>query len=135
MKRMTAVCLSLWLLLLTACSGSKDQEKAAVSVEGVSWPVFRGDSNLSGVAASGLSDRLRLLWSYQTGSYIVSSPVLGFGNVYIGSTDGKVYSLSLSDGGKVWEFDTGDDIETSPLLMGGSVYIGNLSGDSSPLTP
>ncbi len=41
--------------------------------------------------------------------------------------DGKVYTLSLADGGKIWEFDTGSPVEALPLLVK-KVYIGSMDG-------
>jgi outer membrane protein assembly factor BamB len=121
-----------WLLfiplLLLSCT-EKEAEKNRVDAQSIHWPIFRGDPALSGRTGQELPDEPVLLWSFVTGSWIIGSPVLGMGSVYIGSTDGKMYSLDLSDGKKVWEFDTGDDIEASPLLLDGAVYVGNLSGD------
>jgi len=115
-------------VLLVSCS-KKEVDKRIIDVETVSWPIYRGDSNLSGMAEDELYEELTLLWSFKTESWIISSPVMGFGRVYIGSSDGKVYSINLKDGNKVWEFDTGDDIEASPLLLDGAIYVGNLSGE------
>lgn len=115
-------------VLLAACS-KKESKVKILDVEAVSWPIYRGDSRLSGIAEDELPGELTLLWSFQTGSWIISSPVLGFGRVYIGSSDGKLYSINLTDGSQVWEFDTGDDIEASPLLLDGAIYVGNLSGE------
>jgi outer membrane protein assembly factor BamB len=123
---------AVWLLILPivffSCSKKEAQEKA-VDITSVSWPIFRGNPSLSGVADDDLPEELTLLWSFQTDSWIIGSPVLGSGRVYCGSSDGKVYALSLSDGEKIWEFDTHDDIEASPLLLDGAVYVGNLSGE------
>jgi outer membrane protein assembly factor BamB len=115
-------------VLLFSCT-QKEEEKIGLNVEAAHWPIFRGDTALSGIAKDRVPDKLNLLWSFQTGSEIISSPVLGLGRAYVGSTDGKVYSVDLSDGRKVWEYDTGDDIEASPLLLDDAVYIGNLSGN------
>ncbi len=114
--------------LIFSCAKEETEEKA-VDIESVSWPIFRGDPALSGVAEDELPEELTLLWSFQTDSWIIGSPVLGAGRVYSGSSDGKVYALNLRDGEKVWEFDTKDDIEASPLLLEGALYVGNLSGE------
>ena len=103
--------------LLLGCSEKKESENTAYNIEVAYWPIFRGDQNLSGVAGVLLPDNLELLWSFEAEDDIISSPVVGLGNVYIGSTDGKVYSIGLLNGKKVWEFDTEDDIEASPLLL------------------
>ncbi len=115
-------------VLLIACAKKESKEKI-LDVESASWPIYRGDSMLSGIADDELPEELVLLWSFRTDSWIISSPVIGFGRVYIGSSDGKLYSINLTDGSKVWEFDTGDDIEASPLLLDAAIYVGNLSGE------
>ncbi|MCP4723924.1 MAG: PQQ-binding-like beta-propeller repeat protein, partial [bacterium] len=121
------------IILILACLTYFCSEQIEVdkvrNVDAAYWPVFRGDQNLSGVAEGTIPDNPELLWSFKTGSVIISSPVIGFGNIYIGSTDGKVYTIDLLTGKKVWEFDTEDDIEASPLIIDQTVYIGNLSGD------
>ena len=115
-------------MFLCTCA-KKEVGERILDIEGVNWPIFRGDSTLSGIAVDKVPDKLSLLWSFNTESYIISSPVIGSGRVYIGSTDGKVYSIDLLDGRKIWAFDTEDDIEASPLLFDDAVYIGNLSGE------
>lgn len=126
----TLLVLSMALLLVPACRNEERIEhKQNRDISRLSWPIFRGDPNLSGVAAADLPDAPALLWSYETGSYIVSSPVIGRERIYIGSSDGKMYALELSEGTLVWEFDTGDDLEASPLLLNDMVFIGSLSGD------
>ena len=114
--------------LFCSCAEEEAGEQI-LDVEALSWPIFRGNSALSGIADEHVLDEPSLLWSFATESYIISSPVIGSGRVYIGSTDGKVYALDLLDGREIWVFDTEDDIEASPLLLDGAVYIGNLSGD------
>jgi outer membrane protein assembly factor BamB len=121
-------CLLILPVLFLSCA-KRQAEDRTMEIETVSWPIFRGDPALSGVADDDIPENLKFLWSYQTDSWIIGSPVLGSGRVYTGSSDGKVYALNLSDGKKVWEFDTQDDIEASPLLSNGAVYVGNLSGE------
>ena len=38
------------------------------------------------------------LWSYATGTDVVSSPAVANGVVYMGSKDGKVYAFGLKQG-------------------------------------
>jgi outer membrane protein assembly factor BamB len=114
--------------LFLMCSGNKESENSVENEITAYWPIFRGDQNLSGVSGEQLPDKLELLWSFNTENEIYSSPVIGFGKVYIGSLEGKIYSINLLTGTKVWEFNTDDDIEASPLLLDQTIYIGNLSG-------
>jgi outer membrane protein assembly factor BamB len=129
MRKEIYLVLLMILPIVFFCCVKEVAEETAVDIASVSWPIFRGDPTLSGVAKNGLPDKLSLLWSFQTDSWIIGSPVLGLGRVYSGSSDGKVYAINLSDGEKVWEFDTKDDIEASPLLLNEAVYVGNLSGE------
>jgi outer membrane protein assembly factor BamB len=66
-----------------------------------------------------------LNWTFQTEGPIVSSPALDIeGNVYVGSEDGKLYSLS-PDGTLRWTFQAGDYIYSSPAIgWDGRVYFG-----------
>ena len=128
---MVAILMGL-LTILWGCSGDSindSRSSRSKDLTAASWPVFRGDPTLSGIAVDPIPDKLELKWSFKTGSWIVSTPVIGFGHVFIGSTDGLVYSIDLATGNKKWEFDTEDDIEASPLILETMVYIGNLSGE------
>lgn len=117
------------IALLVACSDKKETEKGNRNTKPKNWSIFRGDAGLSGTTQDTLPGNLTLLWTFKTGSEIISSPVIGFDCVYIGSTGGKVYAINIKDGGKVWEYDSADDIEAPPLLLDEFIYIGNLSGD------
>jgi len=68
-----------------------------------------------------------LRWSFAAGDAITSSPAVDSeGNLYFGSIDKKVYSLT-SDGQLRWTRETGDWVESSPALsMDESVlYVGS----------
>ena len=118
------------MVSFSACSRKEpDSTASTLTYAEAEWPIFRGDAALSGIAQDQVPDKLKLLWSFNTEAWLISSPVMGRGRVYIGSTNGKVYALNLADGKQQWEFDLGDDIEASPLLLGDSIYIGSLSGD------
>ncbi len=123
--------LTLFILgaLFLMCGGKGEKETEGQNVRKAYWPIFRGDSRLSGISNDTIPDEMRLLWTFKTESKIISSPIIGLGRTYIGSTDGKIYAIDLLKGAEAWEFDTGDDIEASPLLLEGSIYIGSLSGD------
>lgn len=131
-KILNAILLLLFVFLLS-CSNEKKQADLSENVDKLSWPVFRGGPTLAGVSDSELPENLDLLWSFKTEHEILSSPVIGFGKVYIGSNDGNVYALNLTDGSKVWQYDTGDNVEAPPLLVDQTIYIGSLNGDFSAI--
>ena len=65
-----------------------------------------------------------VVWEFETGGWVESSPTISNGYVYIGSRDNKVYCLDSQTGSKVWDFDTGwGGVETSPAVIDGYVYI------------
>ncbi len=113
---------------LASCSNNQES-KTSPDYAHASWPVFRGDRGLSGVADATLPDAPKLLWSRDTGAEISSSPAIGLGSVFIASKDGKVYSLDIRNGNIQWMFDAKDNIEAPPLLLDQTVYIGNLNGE------
>lgn len=98
-----------------------------------SWPVFRGDPALTGVAAGTVPASPTLRWTFQAGKHIVSSPVVerdapGGPLLVVGCDDGLVYALDATTGAKRWTFPTGDVIEAPPLIAYGSVFIGSSDG-------
>jgi len=110
------------LVMLVILSGN-----LAVAQSSGSWPIFRGNQQLSGVSRTDLPDQPKLLWNFQTGDNIKSAPVVDQGKVVVGSSDGVVYCLDLQ-GKLVWKFETGNAIEAPALIYKNTVYIGNLNG-------
>ena len=66
-----------------------------------------------------------LIWRYQTGSYVTSSPTVVNGVLYIGSWDDYVYALNASTGAFIWYYQTGSSVLGSPTVVNGVVYIGS----------
>lgn len=67
------------------------------------------------------------VWSFQTGAGVVGSPAIDAdGHLYVGSRDGKIYSLTAG-GQKRWEFAEATDwIDASPVVSAqGTVYAGS----------
>ncbi len=119
------------VLFATGCSGKGDSARGGIGTESDNdtWPVFRGDRNLSGISVSGIPDSPELLWTFETGDEVRSSAVSDGESVFVGSMDGYVYSIGLRDGRLKWKLDTGNSIEASCLILGGAVYVGNYDGE------
>ncbi|MHC4883506.1 MAG: outer membrane protein assembly factor BamB family protein [Planctomycetota bacterium] len=92
------------------------------------WTIYRGSRGLTGVAKGSLPEQPALLWSFETGEDIASSPVTDGQTVYIGSGDGGLYAIGFHDGRQRWAVKRGDRVDTPPLLLDGIVYAADLSG-------
>jgi outer membrane protein assembly factor BamB len=57
-----------------------------------------------------------------------STPAVAYGRVYIGSTDGKVYSYGAASGKLRWSKGTGGYVYASPAVWRQTVYTGSYSG-------
>jgi outer membrane protein assembly factor BamB len=60
-----------------------------------------------------------------------ATPAIAFGRVYLGNTDGFVYSFAASSGKLAWRHKTGGYVYSSPAIspvLGGTVYAGSYDG-------
>ena len=60
--------------------------------------------------------------------WFYSSPAIAHGRVFIGSTDGKVYSYGARSGKLRWSYTTGGYVYASPSVWRDRVLIGSLDG-------
>jgi outer membrane protein assembly factor BamB len=81
----------------------------------------------SSETASGTKKPGTLLWQFETGRRVRSSPAIGSdGTVYVGSADNKLYAINPKSGAKLWEFETGGFVRSSPAIgSDGTVYVGS----------
>src|SRR5690242_7834519 len=75
------------------------------------WPQFRGNPQLTGVAATSLPAALKLLWTYEAGDSIESSAAIVGGAVYVGSMSAELLSLDLETGKVHWKYHVEEGIE------------------------
>lgn len=69
-----------------------------------------------------------LLWTYQTGNYIMgSAAAAATGEIIIGGGDGILYAFSPS-GELLWVYIADDAIDASPAVAGGTAYVGDSAG-------
>ncbi len=57
-----------------------------------------------------------------------SSPVICADKLLVGSSDGRLYLLRLTDGELLWSYQIGQPIVSSPAVAGGVVIIGSEDG-------
>ena len=101
------------------------QNKILIIDDNSTWPIFRGEPNLAGLAKTTLSDSIEPSWKFKTDGEVKSSPII-YGNlVFVGSADSNVYAIDLETGKKAWSYKTGDGIEASAFVVRDIVFIGS----------
>ncbi|HYA77790.1 MAG TPA: PQQ-binding-like beta-propeller repeat protein, partial [Verrucomicrobiae bacterium] len=92
------------------------------------WTMFHADPSHSGAGTGNPTLSPTLLWKYNTGNWVYSSPAVVGGVVYVGSEDGSVYALNAANGEYIWKFTTGGSVDSCPAVVNGVVYIGSWDG-------
>jgi len=67
-------------------------------------------------------DTAELIWSYDTGYVVSSSPAVVGGKVFFGSWDNKIYCLDEDTGELIWSYETGSEVRSSPAVADGKVF-------------
>jgi len=67
-------------------------------------------------------------WTFKMKGAGDSSPVVSGNVVYVGSDDGILYGLDVTNGKKVWQFTAGAEIKASPAIARGRMVIGSSDG-------
>lgn len=94
-----------------------------------SWPQFRGNPALTGVAQTALPAQLSVKWTYEAGDAIESSAAIADGKVFVGSATGHLLALNLADGKLLWKYAVEQAVgESSPAVAQGLVFVGDLGG-------
>ncbi|PWT86139.1 MAG: serine/threonine protein kinase [Blastocatellia bacterium] len=93
------------------------------------WTQFRGNSGLTGVAASAPPATPTVRWTFEAGEAIDASPAIVDGVVYVASSNGDLLAIDLMSGQLRWKYATGGMIgESSPAVGNGAVFFGDLGG-------
>lgn len=66
-----------------------------------------------------------LLWDFNTGSGIVSQPLVYEDVVFIGSEDQSMYGVAIQTGRRVWSFQTEGPIRCSPIVADKKLFFGS----------
>jgi len=92
------------------------------------WPNHRGGSELQGISAEKLGDKLVLEWTFEAGKFLKSSPVVSNGKIFLGGPTGIFYALDSKTGLVVWKKETGLGVDAPALVHNGKIYIGTKDG-------
>jgi len=69
-----------------------------------------------------------IIWRYEVGSNVISSPYVIGERVYFGSQDYYIYCLNADNSSLIWRYKTGGYVDSSPYVIEGRIYGG--SGDN-----
>ena len=116
-----------------ACAG---RSRARAGSRAASRSRATGSSSAPTTATSTRSARAtgKVIWRTQSQDRLggrgqfYSTPAVAYGRVYIGSTDGKVYSYGAASGKLRWSQGTGGYVYGSPAVWRKTVYVGSYSG-------
>lgn len=92
------------------------------------WLSFRGNPQLTGVATGELPENLELLWTLETADGIESTAAIAAGTVYIGTLDGYLYAIDLSNGALKWQYQASGEVKSSPAVYRNVVHFGDGMG-------
>lgn len=91
--------------------------------------MFHGDAAHLGVYDSAAPSLKSVAWRFHTKGKIFSSPTIGSGVAYVGSTDGRLYAVRANDGTKLWAFATRGAVNSTPAVANGTVFFSSLDGN------
>lgn len=102
-----------------------------------SWPSFRRDTSLTGVATSSLPETLELLWEVELGDQIVATAAIAGSHVYVPCLSGELACLDRQTGKKLWGYKSVEQVDknsfapgfkSSPTVTADTVYLGDEDG-------
>jgi len=123
LKTISGIALTMFLLGILPLAFNVQSVTAPVAVDW--WPMSGHDLNHTGYSTSTAPNTNNTIWTYTTGSIVLSSPAVADGKVYVGSDDFKVYCLNASTGVHIWNYTTGSGVFSSPAVADSKVYIGS----------
>src|SRR5262249_5777049 len=86
----------------------------------------RADARHSGVyPGAGVPVLHGLKWKFKTGGAVLTTPVVGAGTVYFGSSDHTFYALDAASGALKGKYATKGPISSSAAVADGRVYFGS----------
>jgi len=110
-------------------SSALSQTKGRASVDYVSevsgYVVFANTAGM--VKCLSLADS-SVVWSFDAGSKLFSSPAVADGRVVFGSSGNRIFCLNLADGRELWSYATEKSVLGSPTIFEGTVFIGASDG-------
>ena len=67
------------------------------------------------------------IWRFPTGDWVMASPAVAGGMIYICSKDNNLYCLDVNDGSEIWRYQL-QLYASSPAVLSEKLYIGSPNG-------
>jgi outer membrane protein assembly factor BamB len=67
----------------------------------------------------------KLLWQFDTGDVVESSPAIVDGVLFAGTFDQALYAIDTANGEEIWRFPVGGLLPSSLSVVEGVVYFGS----------
>jgi len=126
MRKPVILYVILWLMVILGVLAGAIPYARAGGLADSAWPCWGHDIRHTGQSQYVGAQTNTLKWSYETGSYATTSPVIGAdGAVYFGCDDGTVYALN-PNGSLKWRYKTVGGVWSTPAIgADGTIYIGS----------
>ena len=133
---MRSVVVMVLVMAVAACGSVTPRSPEVGGASAHDVPTYRGDAARTGqMPGPGPSGHPRVVWQFQAGAAIDSSPVVLGGLVVVASSDGVVHALELASGTQRWSKDLGSEVHGTPVCAAGSVIVGDNAGVLHALDP
>ena len=97
---------------------AEDFMQEQTNLKQTDWPMFR--LNLAHTAAIGnqeITNEPQLLWKYDTGDVVESSPAIVDGVLFAGTFNQALLALDAATGKEIWRFPVGGLLRASPAVV------------------
>jgi outer membrane protein assembly factor BamB len=111
--------------------GFVEREAPRADEEPGSWPEFgyNSERTRANPELDGLRPPYRTAWSYDAGSLVEFSPVLGDGRAIFGTNHKRVVALDIATGRELWSDTVRGRIASSPALAGDLALVTTIRGE------
>ena len=120
-------------VLISSLFSCRDEASLSCQSNRMNWPLFRGNTALSGYTEMSLPSSPELLWTYKSDVRTVSSPVVKDGITYWCDRRGVIRGVNLQ-GELVFEYELNTAVEASPMVYDSTLYIGRIDGQMNAIS-
>lgn len=111
--------------------GFVPEEEPAVAEDPGSWPEYgyNSERTRANTELTGLRPPFRVAWSYDAGSLVEFSPVIGDGRAIFGTNHKRVVALDIDTGRELWSDVVAGRIASAPALAGDLAIVTSTRGE------